>query len=186
MADNSSVTTTFPDEPIDRLVAPLTRFLQVEAAGGIVLLVCTVLALVLANSQLGDAYLAFWSTQVGFTLGGFEMIHSLKHWINDGLMAVFFFVIGLEVKRELVLGELRDPKRAILPIAAALGGHSRAVSPGSAAGAYPWPPTSRSWWAAWRSWDAACRRCCGYSCCRSPSWTTSARSWSSPLDTRRT
>jgi NhaA family Na+:H+ antiporter len=122
MAENSSVTTTLPDEPIDRLVAPLTRFLHVEAAGGIVLLACAVLALVLANSPLGEAYLAFWSTEVGFTVGGFEMVHSLKHWINDGLMAVFFFVIGLEVKRELVLGELRDPRRAILPIAAALGG----------------------------------------------------------------
>ena len=122
MADRTPVTTTFPDQPIDRLVAPLTRFLHVEAAGGLVLLACTVVALVLANSPLGDGYLAFWSTRVGFTVGGFELIHSLKHWINDGLMAVFFFVIGLEVKRELVLGELRDPRRAVLPIAAAIGG----------------------------------------------------------------
>ena len=60
--------------------------------------------------------------QVGFTWGAFEFQHSLKHFINDGLMAIFFFVIGLEVKRELVLGELRDMRRAALPIAAALGG----------------------------------------------------------------
>ena len=122
MPETSSVTTTFPEEPIDRLVAPLNRFLHVEAAGGVVLLACTVLALVLANTPLGEGYLAFWSTRVGFSVGGFEMIHSLKHWINDGLMAVFFFVIGLEVKRELVLGELRDPRRAVLPIAGAIGG----------------------------------------------------------------
>lgn len=122
MAETSSIRTAFPEEPIDRLVAPLTRFLHVEAAGGIVLLACAAAALVLANSPLGDGYLAFWDTMVGFTVGGFELIHSLKHWINDGLMAVFFFVIGLEVKREMVLGELRDPRRAVLPIVAAIGG----------------------------------------------------------------
>ncbi len=111
-----------PQEPVDRVIAPLTRFLHVEAAGGVVLLTCTVIALVLANSPLGDGYLALWETRLGFAVGGFEMVHSLKHWINDGLMAVFFFVIGLEVKRELVTGELRDPKRAVLPIAGAIGG----------------------------------------------------------------
>jgi NhaA family Na+:H+ antiporter len=87
-----------------------------------VLLVCTITALTLANSGLSDAFLGFWKTRLGFTIGSFSMDHSLQHWINDGLMVVFFFVIGLEVKRELVIGELREIRTASLPIAAALGG----------------------------------------------------------------
>jgi NhaA family Na+:H+ antiporter len=111
-----------PEEPIDRLIEPLERFMHVEAAGGIVLLACTVIALALANSPLADAYLHVWETEVGFHVGRLRVSHSLHHWINDGLMALFFFVVGLEVKRELVLGELRDPRRAALPVVAALGG----------------------------------------------------------------
>src|SRR5690242_18209022 len=91
-----------PEQPIDRLIGPLERFMHVEAAGGIVLLACTVTALVLANSPLSDAYLHVWETAVGFHVGGVRVSHSLHHWINDGLMALFFFVVGLEVKRELV------------------------------------------------------------------------------------
>jgi NhaA family Na+:H+ antiporter len=88
----------------------------------VVLLACTLAALALANSPLGPDFLAVWKMKVGFEFGDFAMRHSLQHWINDALMAVFFFVIGLEVKRELVLGELRDPRRAALPLAAAIGG----------------------------------------------------------------
>jgi NhaA family Na+:H+ antiporter len=111
-----------PKETVGRLTAPIQRFLHVEAAGGVILLLATLVALALANSPLAEGFLGFWKTRVGFTLGSFTMDHSLKHWINDGLMAIFFFVIGLEVKRELVLGELRDLKAARLPIVAALGG----------------------------------------------------------------
>lgn len=111
-----------PREPIDVVMDPLRQFLHIETASGIVLLVATAAALILANSPLADSFLSFWKTKTGFTLGAFEMKHSLQHWINDFLMAVFFFVIGLEVKRELVMGELRDLKRASLPIAAAIGG----------------------------------------------------------------
>jgi NhaA family Na+:H+ antiporter len=111
-----------PEQPIRRLTAPLERFMHVEAASGIVLLAVTIAALVLANSAWSSGFLGFWKTEIGLTIGSFDMHHSLKHWINDGLMAVFFFVIGLEVKRELVIGELRDPRRAALPIVAALGG----------------------------------------------------------------
>ncbi len=113
---------TLPKKPIDRLLRPLERFLHVEAASGIVLLACTILALALANSPLGESYEAIWQTKVGFEFGGFEMVHKLRHWINDGLMVIFFFVIGLEVKRELVYGELREFRRAALPLLAALGG----------------------------------------------------------------
>lgn len=111
-----------PEEPIGRLVTPLARFLHVEAAGGAVLLVATVFALVLANSPLSEAYLAIWKTHFQIGIGSFSLDHSLKHWINDGLMAIFFFIVGLEVKREIVLGELRDMRKAALPIAAAIGG----------------------------------------------------------------
>ena len=111
-----------PRKPIDRLVGPFERFLHIEAAGGVVLLAATIASLSLANSPWSDGFLALWKTPVEFGFGSFQLSHSLKHWISDGLMAVFFFVIGLEVKRELVIGELRDPRRAALPVAAALGG----------------------------------------------------------------
>jgi Na+:H+ antiporter, NhaA family len=108
--------------PIDRLIGPFQRFLHVEAAGGIVLLACTAVALGMANSPAAAGFLAFWETEIGIHIGDIHISHSLRHWINDGLMVLFFFVIGLEVKREVVLGELRDVRRATLPIAAALGG----------------------------------------------------------------
>ena len=111
-----------PRGRIQALTEPLVRFLHVEAAGGVVLLAATLGALVLANSGAAQAWLELWKTPLALEIGDLSLRHSLKHWINDGLMPVFFFVIGLEVKRELVLGELRDPRRAALPLAAALGG----------------------------------------------------------------
>ncbi len=111
-----------PQAPIHKIIEPIQRFLHVEAASGVLLLICTALALVLANSAASDWYVALWKTEVGFSVGSFTMMHSLQHWINDGLMAIFFFVIGLEVKREMVTGELRDAKRAALPVFAAVGG----------------------------------------------------------------
>lgn len=113
-----------PDAPIDRITRPFIRFLHIEAASGVVLLLAAVTALWVANGDpvMARAFMDFWKTEVGFQFGSFQMVHKLQHWINDGLMVIFFFVIGLEVKRELVLGELRDPRRAALPIAAALGG----------------------------------------------------------------
>jgi NhaA family Na+:H+ antiporter len=111
-----------PEAPVDRLVRPLVRFLEIEAASGIVLLACTVVALVWSNSPWADAFKSFWKTPIGLTIGPFELKESLGHWINDGLMTIFFFVVGLEIKRELVAGELRDPQKAALPAMAALGG----------------------------------------------------------------
>lgn len=132
-----------PEQPIQRYVDPLTRFMHIESAGGIVLLVCTVVSLVLANSPLGESFIKFWKTPIGFAIGNYQVIHPLYHWINDGLMAIFFFVIGLEVKREMVLGELRDVRRAALPIAAALGGM---IVPASIFLALQWgEPGSRGW-----------------------------------------
>lgn len=113
---------TFPREPIDRMIQPLARFLHVEAASGVMLLLAAVVALALANSPFAESFLASWRTPVSFGIGHLRIEHSLRHWVSDGLMAVFFFVLGLEVKREMVLGELRDLRQAALPLAAAIGG----------------------------------------------------------------
>jgi len=114
--------TQLPNEPVQRFSAPLQRFLHIEAASGVVLLVAAAIAFIAANTGAADAFLAFWKARISFGIGSFEMDHSLKHWVSDGLMAIFFFVVGLEVKREMVLGELRELRKAALPIAAALGG----------------------------------------------------------------
>ncbi len=111
-----------PREPIARVIEPITRFMHVESHAGLVLLFFTVLALILANSPASEWYFGLWNTHLGFRLGEFEVDHSLKHWINDGLMVIFFFVVGLEIKRELAIGELRDLRTASLPVAAAIGG----------------------------------------------------------------
>ncbi|MBY0232010.1 MAG: Na+/H+ antiporter NhaA, partial [Gemmataceae bacterium] len=108
--------------PVGRLVAPLARFFRIEAAGGVVLLACSVLALVLANSPWAGAVEAFWHQKAGFRFGDHRLEMSLLHWINDGLMTLFFFVVGLETKREIVSGELADPRKALLPVVAAGGG----------------------------------------------------------------
>jgi NhaA family Na+:H+ antiporter len=132
-----------PAEPIDRVVDPITRFLHIESASGVVLLLVTMAALVLANSPASEDFLSWWKTPVGFSVGAFEMRNSLKHWINDGLMVIFFFVIGLEVKRELVLGELRELRVSALPIAAALGGM---VVPAALFLAFQWGEIGQRGW----------------------------------------
>lgn len=111
------------DRPVARLVArPVREFLQTEAAGGILLLVATLVALAWVNSPAGDSYEQVWRTDMGIRIADFELSESLRHWVNDGLMAIFFFVVGLEIKRELVVGELNDRRSAALPSLAALGG----------------------------------------------------------------
>jgi NhaA family Na+:H+ antiporter len=105
-----------------RLIRPLVDFLHTEAAGGVVLVAATVVALVWANSPWDASYDDLWSTQLAVSLGERELALDLRQWINDGLMTLFFFVVGLEIKRELVEGELRDPRKAMLPACAALGG----------------------------------------------------------------
>ena len=107
---------------VSRFVRPFQEFIHNQAAGGIVLLLCTVAALVWANSGWSETYTALWHTPVGLTFGNFTFLHDLHFLVNDGLMAVFFFVVGLEIKRELLAGELASPRKAALPILAALGG----------------------------------------------------------------
>jgi NhaA family Na+:H+ antiporter len=111
-----------PSEIADRFTKPFGRFLRVEAASGIVLLLATCAALILSNTAWSTSFLRFWEIPVGFRFGAFEFSRSLQHWINDGLMTLFFFVVALELKRELVLGELRSLRVAALSLAGALGG----------------------------------------------------------------
>jgi Na+:H+ antiporter, NhaA family len=105
------------------VVRPLRRFADTEAAGGVAMLVMAVVALIWANSAWGDSYVELWETVVSFRVG--ELVHidlDMRGWVNDLAMAFFFFVVALEIKRELVRGELRDPRAAALPALAAIGG----------------------------------------------------------------
>ena len=112
----------FREPPITTVVRPFQEFFRIEASSGILLLLCTGVALFLANSPWAEAYFHFWETELAVTLGDFHISMELLHWINDGLMAVFFFLVGLEIKREILIGELSSPRKAILPIFAAIGG----------------------------------------------------------------
>jgi NhaA family Na+:H+ antiporter len=112
-----------PVAPVRRLVEPLARFLQIQSASGLILFGCTLFALILANTPLNARYSRFWETNLTLELGTFRIGGELGHFfVNDVLMTVFFFVVGLEIKRELLAGELQDPRKAALPVAAALGG----------------------------------------------------------------
>lgn len=110
--------------PADKwIVSPLSKFMQKSTSGGIVLFAAALIAIFMANSAWADQYTTFWEgNYLAFSFNDFSLNHSLKHWVNDGLMAIFFFVVGLELKRELTTGELSSPKKAMLPIIAALGG----------------------------------------------------------------
>ncbi|MCO8121344.1 Na+/H+ antiporter NhaA [Stieleria sp. TO1_6] len=119
---NTERSLLLPMRPIDRWMRPIARFLHIEATSGLVLVVCTMIALIAASSRWAGPYIAFWQTSITIGFGDFQFDHSLRHVINDGLMAIFFFVIGLEVKRELVHGSLSNLRQASLPIAAAIGG----------------------------------------------------------------
>jgi Na+:H+ antiporter, NhaA family len=111
-----------PPKPVRRVLTPIAEFLRDEAAGGIILLGAAIAALVWVNAPFGDSYNELWERSLTIGVGDLAISEDLRHWVNDGLMAVFFFVVGLEIKRELVRGELNDPKTAGLPIIAAVGG----------------------------------------------------------------
>ena len=108
--------------PLVRILGPMQEFIYQSQSSGIVLLVTTVIALLLANSLLQAGYLALLDMHVSIAAGPFVLDESVLHWINDGLMALFFFLVGLEIKREVLVGELANPRAAALPIVAAVGG----------------------------------------------------------------
>ncbi|WP_426479108.1 Na+/H+ antiporter NhaA [Chryseobacterium sp. CBSDS_008] len=113
----------YPQKPIDKIISPVQRFIQQEKSGGLLLGISVIIALILANTPLSQIYHKVLAQSFGFRWNNetfFE--YSIHHWINDGLMSVFFFVVGLELKREIIGGELSNPKKALLPIVAAIGG----------------------------------------------------------------
>ncbi len=109
-------------KPLVNLLRPFQRFAGREAAGGILLLACSVAALVWANSPWAEFYSRIWHIPLTIGFGVFNLNYDLHFWIDDGLMAIFFFLVGLEIKRELLAGELASPRRAALPLLAAAGG----------------------------------------------------------------
>jgi len=98
------------------------RFTRLQASGAILLLISSIVALIFANSSMAHNYLMFWETNLTFSLGDLSLSEHLAGWVNDGLMVLFFFVVGLEIKREITVGELSSPRQAALPIVAAIGG----------------------------------------------------------------
>jgi len=111
-----------PSLPIDVLTGPFVRFAKREAASGILLLASMIAALAWANSPWADSYHALWNTPVSVGLGPFALTETRQEWINDGLMAIFFFLVGLEIKREVLIGELSSLRQAAFPLIAAIGG----------------------------------------------------------------
>ena len=110
------------ERAFDQILTPLEEFIHRQTTSGILLMLCAVIALVIANSPLAEVYSHILHTEVTVGGGDLALSMSLHHWINDGLMALFFLVVGLELKRELLVGELADPRQALLPISAAVGG----------------------------------------------------------------
>jgi NhaA family Na+:H+ antiporter len=109
-------------EKIDRFLQPLNHFIEHESTAGLLLFVSALLAVGWANSPFSATYVHLWEYEFAVRLAGYTVANSVHHWINDGLMAMFFFVVGLELKRELMAGELSSPRTALLPLAAAVGG----------------------------------------------------------------
>src|SRR5690606_22610183 len=101
---------------------PLKEFLDSSTGGGILLFFCLILSLIIANSPLAEGFNALLNTQLGFESENIQLRYSVALWVNDGLMVIFFLLVGLEIKRELVEGELSSPRQAALPILAAIGG----------------------------------------------------------------
>ncbi|RMG59952.1 MAG: Na+/H+ antiporter NhaA [Gammaproteobacteria bacterium] len=110
------------ERAFDRILTPFEEFIHRQTTTGILLISCAVIALIIGNSPLADAYAHLMHAKVAITAGSWKIEHSVHHWINDGLMTLFFFVVGLEIKREVLVGELSRVQQALLPIVAAIGG----------------------------------------------------------------
>jgi Na+:H+ antiporter, NhaA family len=118
----ANITGTAQEQPLSLALSPIEEFVRTSISGIGLLLLGAVAALVMANSRLSDSYETFWLTEVTIGSSAHGITTSLRHWVNDGLMALFFFILGLEIKREILVGELRHLRQATLPIAAAIGG----------------------------------------------------------------
>lgn len=134
-----------PGRPIDRFIVPVRSFLHIEALSGGFLVVCTAIALIIANSPWAGDFAGFWKTKVAFAIGPYSLKGDLVHLIiNDILMTVFFFVVGLEIKREIVSGELNDLRKALLPVFGAMGG---VVVPATIYSLLQWGEAGQRGWA---------------------------------------
>ncbi len=166
MSDNSRLYFAPWERSFQQIATPFEEFLHRQTTTGVLLIFCAIIALIIANSPLLDAYDRLLHMQIGLTIGDWSILHSVHHWINDGLMAIFFFVVGMEIKREVLAGELSSLKSASLPVIAAIGGiivpprsftgwSTRTVK-ARVAGAFSWQPTSPSRWVSLRCWEAGC------------------------------
>ena len=167
-----------------RLLRPLQEFLETSTASGLVLIVAVVAALAWVNSPWSGSYSSFFATPVSIGKGPHAVVGDVHFWINEGLMAFFFLVVGLEIKRELTIGELRRPRAAFLPLIAAVAGMAVPAllyvaivggGEGLGVGGSRWRRTSPSRWGCWPSRLLACRAGSAPSSSRSRSWTTSVR-----------
>ncbi len=131
------------ESKIDMLLKPINNFLKNESVAGSLLFMCAVIAMIWTNSPLKESYHHLWETHFTIRFGNFEVSKTLHYWINDGLMSVFFFVVGLELKREIIGGELSTFKKAVLPIGAAIGG--MVVPALIFIGLNPYSPASSGW-----------------------------------------
>jgi Na+:H+ antiporter, NhaA family len=107
---------------VSRVTGLFKEFFESERTGGLVLVACTIVSMLVANSSLGPAYLHFWHAHLDLSFWAIPLDHSVEHWVNDGLMAIFFLLVGLEIEREIYIGELANFNKALLPILAAAGG----------------------------------------------------------------
>ena len=153
-------------------------FLKTEAASGLVLAAAALIAVLMANSPLREAYYAFVKAPFTLQVGAFEETRTVLKWTKDGLMAVFFFVVGLEIKHEVLRGELSNPRKLALPVIAAVGGIVvpalvfLAFNLGAEGQPGGWPIPTATDVPLWPSGRRNCRRRCGCSCSPSPSRTT--------------
>lgn len=123
MAENIKKVIDVVEKPrIENIIRPFQKFFNIEASSGIILLASAILSMIWANSQFGDLYENLWSRNFTIGISDYIFKEHLLFWINDGLMAIFFFVVGLEIKREILVGELATVKKALLPLFAAIGG----------------------------------------------------------------
>jgi NhaA family Na+:H+ antiporter len=106
----------------EKILSPFQKFVNLQSSTGILLLATTIIALVWANSALSESYQSFWQFELGIVTDSFELKKPLILWVNDGLMSIFFFLIGLEIKREFLIGELNSTKKVMFPLFGAIGG----------------------------------------------------------------
>lgn len=122
MAKNKGIYHAPWEKSFERILTPLEEFIHRQTTSGVLLMICAVIALVIANGPWHESYEHFLHTEIGISMGNSGFSLSIHHWINEALMAMFFFIMGLELKRELLVGELSTPSQALLPIMAAIGG----------------------------------------------------------------